>query len=230
MLAQGQLAGGDRRRKIGGPIRYRSTEAAADRPSAMAHTMRLWPRVMSPHTNTPSTLVDHDASAATLPRGSTSSPSSATRPVRSDPRNPMASSTSSQGSSNSRTLDRDERRPAVLAEHHLDLFAPQSPDVPSSSARNSVGGDREEPLATLLERRRRPQDERPGRPRVVAGPVGRGLGHDLELVDAEGPLPVGGAQAVGAGVPPPMITTCLPSAVIGDAASAPSWTRLEGFR
>ncbi len=30
--------------------------------------------------------------------------------------------------------------------------------------------------------------------------------------------------------PPPMITTCLPSAEIGDASSDPSCTRLEGFR
>ncbi len=30
--------------------------------------------------------------------------------------------------------------------------------------------------------------------------------------------------------PPPMMTTCLPSAVIGDASSEPSCTRLDGFR
>jgi hypothetical protein len=39
------------------PIRERSTDAAQERPSAIAHTMRLWPRPMSPHTNTPSRLV-----------------------------------------------------------------------------------------------------------------------------------------------------------------------------
>ena len=30
--------------------------------------------------------------------------------------------------------------------------------------------------------------------------------------------------------PPPMITTCLPSAEIGDASRQPSWTRLDGLR
>ena len=39
------------------PISQRSTAAAHDRPSAIAHTIRLWPRPMSPQTNTPSTLV-----------------------------------------------------------------------------------------------------------------------------------------------------------------------------
>ena len=48
----------------------RSTAAAHERPSAMAQTMRLCPRVWSPHTKTPSTLVAQSASAATVPRGS----------------------------------------------------------------------------------------------------------------------------------------------------------------
>ena len=39
------------------PMSQRSTAAAAERPSAMAHTIRLWPRVWSPQTKTPSTLV-----------------------------------------------------------------------------------------------------------------------------------------------------------------------------
>lgn len=39
------------------PVRKRSTPRAAERPSAMAHTMRDWPRPASPATKTPSTLV-----------------------------------------------------------------------------------------------------------------------------------------------------------------------------
>ena len=39
------------------PMSRRSTPAAAERPSAMAQTMRLCPRPMSPATNTPGTLV-----------------------------------------------------------------------------------------------------------------------------------------------------------------------------
>ena len=39
------------------PMSHLSTPAAQARPSAMAHTIRLWPRPMSPATNTPGTLV-----------------------------------------------------------------------------------------------------------------------------------------------------------------------------
>ena len=48
------------------------TAAAQARPSAMAQTISDWPRPMSPHTNTPSTLVRQSSSRATLPRASSS--------------------------------------------------------------------------------------------------------------------------------------------------------------
>ena len=50
------------------PIRYRFTAVAQLRPSAIAQTMRDWPRPMSPATNTPSTFVDQFRSLATAPR------------------------------------------------------------------------------------------------------------------------------------------------------------------
>ena len=49
----------------------RSTAAAHERPSAMAQTMRLCPRVWSPQTKTPSTLVAQSPVAATVPRAPT---------------------------------------------------------------------------------------------------------------------------------------------------------------
>ena len=49
-------------------MRYRSTPAAALRPSAMAQTMSDWPRCMSPAANTPGTLVIHSSSVQTAPR------------------------------------------------------------------------------------------------------------------------------------------------------------------
>ncbi len=50
------------------PMSQRSTAAAHERPSAMAQTIRLCPRVWSPQTKTPSTLVAQIASATTVPR------------------------------------------------------------------------------------------------------------------------------------------------------------------
>ena len=74
--------------------------AAALRPSAIAHTMRDWPRCMSPAVNTPSTLVIQFPSRDTLPRSVSSTPSSSSSPPRVGPTNPIASSTRSTSSVN----------------------------------------------------------------------------------------------------------------------------------
>ena len=50
------------------PINHRSTAAAQDRPSAIAHTIKLCPLVMSPQTKTPGWLVAQPGSQATFPR------------------------------------------------------------------------------------------------------------------------------------------------------------------
>jgi peptidoglycan/LPS O-acetylase OafA/YrhL len=81
------------------PIRYSSTAAAQERPSAIAQTIRLWPRPASPQTNTPGWDVAHASSRATLPRPSSSTSSCSSRPVRSGPVKPIASSTRSHSSS-----------------------------------------------------------------------------------------------------------------------------------
>ena len=83
------------------PIRNRSTPRAALRPSAIAQTMSDWPRCMSPAVNTPGTLVIQLASRHTLPRSVSLTPKFSSRPWRSGPRNPIASSTRSTSISNS---------------------------------------------------------------------------------------------------------------------------------
>src|SRR5690606_29999369 len=83
------------------PVRWASTPRAAARPSAMAHTIRDWPRPMSPAANTPSTDVRYSASRTTLPRWSRSTPSWSRRPSRCGTRKPIARVTSSAGISRS---------------------------------------------------------------------------------------------------------------------------------
>src|SRR5215470_11598554 len=58
------------------PIRYASAAAAADLPSAIAHTISDWPRPISPATNTPGTEVANEPSLATFPRASMVTPTS----------------------------------------------------------------------------------------------------------------------------------------------------------
>ena len=71
---------------IGAGEQRRARQPAVDRgrarrPSAIAQTIRLWPRPMSPQTNTPSTIVRQSASRATLPRPSSQTPSCSTSPA-----------------------------------------------------------------------------------------------------------------------------------------------------
>ena len=169
----------------------------------MAHTIRLWPRVMSPQTNTPGTLVDHEESAATVPRALTSRPSSATTPFALGPQEPHGQQHQLAVQLELGSLHGEEFGPAVRAVGDLDLLAAEGPDMTGAVVEELGGGHREDPLAALLEGGRRTQDERPGRPRVVPGPVRGGFRHDLQLVHAEGPLAMDGAQAVGPGVPAP---------------------------
>ena len=52
----GRAVGGIGAGRVVEPIRWASTAAAAARPSAIAQTIRDWPRPASPATNTPGTL------------------------------------------------------------------------------------------------------------------------------------------------------------------------------
>src|SRR5690606_16460725 len=62
------------------------------------------------------------------------------------------------------------------------------------------GVDRVETFASLLVRTGDLVEQGHGRPRLVRGPRGRRLRHDLQLGDGARPLAVGGADTVGAGV------------------------------
>ena len=95
-------------------------------------------------------------------------------------------------------LDGLEGHPTV-GEGLLDPVGPESGQV-AVLAEEFGGVDGEDPLASLLVCGGDPVEHRPGRPRVGVGPVVGWPGHDFELVDRGRSLPVGGAQAVGAGV------------------------------
>ena len=93
----GRSVGSIGRGRTSRPVRYASTPAAAERPSEIAHTISDCPRPMSPAVNTPGTLVMKLWSRATLPRGSSSTPSPSSSGPFSGPTKPMASSTSCAG-------------------------------------------------------------------------------------------------------------------------------------
>src|SRR5437868_9945049 len=80
------------------PISHASTPAAHDRPSAIAQTIRLWPRPISPQAKTPRLLVITLASRATLARGSNLAPGCSSKQGGSGAKKPIASSTKSHGS------------------------------------------------------------------------------------------------------------------------------------
>ena len=149
------------------PISQRSTAAAQDRPSAIAQTIRLCPLVMSPQTNTPSRLVAQLESHATFPLASSSSPSSETTPMRSAPTKPIAISTSSQAISSVDDGNELEPDPSVL-DDLADLVRSQSRDGSGPVVHELGRLDRVDAITALFVRRRRPHDERPGRPRVVS--------------------------------------------------------------
>ena len=130
---------------------HSSTAAAQARPSAMAHTMRLWPRPMSPHdehavdvrhpvgvAGDVAALVELDAELleqAVRARG---------------PTKPIARSTSSHGSSKS--VPSTFSNSAAVDDLLLDLVGPQRPHVAVVVAEEALGVDREDPLAALLVR------------------------------------------------------------------------------
>ena len=177
------------------PISHVSTPAAHERPSAIAHTMRLCPRPMSPHANTPGTLVMNAASRSTLPRRVEIHGEllEQTFPLR--PEEPHR-----QQHELARQLEVGAFDLLELAVDHLDLVRPQRAHVAVVVGEEALGVDAVDALATLLVRRRHPEHVRPRGPRVGGRPgVGRS-GHDLELVHRHRALPVGGAEAVGAGV------------------------------
>ena len=141
----------------------------------------------------------------------------------------MASSTSSQGSSNSEPVDRAELGPAVVADGHLDLLAPEGPDADRSpSPRNSV---------VVTEKTRSPPSSWAAEVRRMSGQVGHGLsparsaggsGMISSWWTLRAPWRWTVPRQSAPVSPPPMMTTCLPSAEIGRLGQqrppAPGWT------
>ena len=191
----------------------------------MAHTIRLWPRPMSPATNTPGTLVMNAASRATLPRASKATPRSV------EPAAPLrADEAHRQQHELARQLEVGALDLLEAAVDHLDLVRPQRAHVAVVVADEALGVDREDPLAALFVGRRRALHQRPRRPRVgVGADVGR-PGQDLELVDDAAPWRCAVPRQSAPVSPPPMITTCLPSARDRRSARSPCCTRLAGGR
>ena len=150
---------------------------------------------MSPQANTPASLVMNDASRATLLRGSSSTPSSSSRPGALG-----AEEAHREQHELARQLEvgaLDLLEPAV---DHLDLVRPQRAHVAVVVVDEALGVHAVDALAALFVRRRDLEDVGERGPRVGGRPrVGR-RGQDLELVHRRRALAMRGAEAVGAGV------------------------------
>ena len=180
-------------------MRKRSTPRAALRPSAIAQTIRDWPRCMSPAVKTPGTLVIQRRVALDVAAVGELDAEllEQARPLGPDEAHGQQDELARQR----RTASPGprEHEPAVLA-HQLDPRDLQRLDPAALVADEAAGGDRVDPLAALLVGRGDAEDVRPLRPRVVRRALVGRARDDLELVDARRALAVGGAQAVGAGV------------------------------
>ena len=177
------------------PISHSSTPAAQERPSAIAHTMRLCPRPMSPHANTPSSVVWNDESRATLPR------SSRLDPELFDHACPLGAD---EAQREQHQLARQLEVGAVdlleLAVAPLHLVGAQRAHVAVVIGEEALGVHAVDALAALLVGRRDAEHVGPGRPGIGRCPRVRRSVQDLELVDRRRALAVGGAEAVGTGV------------------------------
>ena len=143
----------------------------------------------------------------------------------------MASRTSWQGSSNAELGHRDEGRAAVVADRPAPPPRPAGPGrCPSSSPRNAV---------VVTAKSRSPPSSWADDVRRISGQVGHGLsptrvaggsGMISSWWTARAPCRWAVPRQSAPVSPPPMMTTCLPAAEIGEVSSEPSCTRLEGFR
>ncbi len=171
---------------------------AAWRPSAIAQTIRLWPRVMSPAVKTLETLVcavgvgfdvahrvEFDAELFEHPFA-----------LGAEEAHREQDEVGLKGLLASRDLDELH---AAVDRLHLDFDRLQGGDA-AVRADEAFGVDRVFALAAFLVRRGDAEDVRPLRPGVGGRPAFGRLGHDLELMDAGASMTVSGAEAVRAGV------------------------------
>ncbi len=165
----------------------------------MAQTMRLWPRVWSPQTKTPSDAGGPVGAGGDGAPGSDRHAELVDRVVALGP-------DEAHGQQDQLALEL-EFAAGHLLEDRAPVLRPHLHRVPAQGAHGSRPvvdelrrRDGEEARPALLVGRGGAQDERPQRPGVVGQPVARGLGHDLELVHRGRALAVGRAEAVGPGV------------------------------
>ncbi len=205
--------------------------AAADRPSAIAHTMSEAPRCMSPATNTPSASVCQSvvgvqdaARLRVMPNWSSSGCCSV-------PSKPMASSTRSARRSRSEPgVTVAVRTPSMRST--TDVGDPDRGDVAGAVVDELLHGDAEDPVAALLVRRVVAQD-RPARSATGAGRrLGprAGSGYWSSWMTSAAPWRWATPRQSAPVSPPPMITTCLPAASIGVVSCRPATTRLAGHQ
>ena len=210
------------------PMSARSTAAAHERPSAIAHTMRLCPRPMSPHTNTLSRLV----AVLAVPVDVAAFVERRRRAVR------AARSLGTDESHREEhdlarqfelgAFDRFERHAAV-DDRLFDFVRAQRAEVAVVVAEEALGVHREDALAALFVCGRRR-----GRSAGTCGQgcaSGRSSGGRGRISNwcTDWPRPGGCAvpRQSAPVSPPPMITTRLPAAVIGGASRSPSCTRFD---
>ena len=192
------------------PISHWSTPAAHERPSAIAHTMRLCPRPMSPQANTPG-LAGHERRVA--------------RDVA--PRVELDAEVLEQaGAFGAEEAHREQHELARQLEvgaldllepavDHLDLVRTQRAHVAVVVADEALGVHAVDALAALFVRRRHPEDVGERRPRV-GGRAGVGRrGRISNWCTDTAPWRCAVPRQSAPVSPPPMITTRLPAAVIG---------------
>ena len=156
------------------PISHSSTAAAHERPSAIAQTIRLWPRPMSPQTNTPSTFVAHVVAGDVAPIGELDAELlEQALALRTDEAHREQHELGRELEVGALDLLEDH---AAVDELLLDLVGAQRPHVAGLVAEEALGVHREDPLAALFVRARGAVDERPGRPGVRVGRVSGGRG------------------------------------------------------
>ena len=179
----------------------------------MAHTISDWPRPASPATKTPGDAWSEGRVAARRCRARRAPRRAARRSrPRSGPVKPMASRTSC-----GRDLALGALDPAKRPSTSSTSTSRSARTCPPLVAEELLGADGVDPLAALLVRAWRP-GRSSGRSATAGAPArsSRRPRHDLELGDRCARPAGGRCPRQSAPVsPPPMMTTCLPCAVIG---------------
>ena len=167
------------------PIRYLSTNLAACRPSRIAHTIRDWPRAISPAAKMPGTFVIFSALVnAELFQHPL--------PVRAE---------EAHCEKHEIGINREfgAWNFAHVAAFEFNAAAVELFDVPVAAGK-ALRQDTVVAIAALFVSRRRAEYIRPVRPRIVHGPLGGWSGKKLELDDRPATLTVDGAEAIRSGV------------------------------